>query len=1197
MLLPNAGGERQDQQAVTSEVSIRRQVSFRVRTDLQLHDEAELLAQPDPGPDGPEISNYACSDLSFDGVPMVGAPLPGAADIGLPEETPVAPQGSAYAVSIRQVTKLILQDQATHCTPPSILELMAGRDGDIAATKSSSAHSVRSTVIQIEEANDFPRGQFHKYTTVRPAAAVTDHWSFERRLVTTKASPTGVKVDWASSKTENAAIAADGPVENAEITKGSTAAMTGASRDQDNAGERAAVVVAKAVHSRINVLASTTRQSTMAATNATTTESQHSGSSVIILNPKDSYGDVSIGVKACGGKSADGKEDFKIHVAPSRSRDSIHLEGHVMTPASSKTDLVHDFKIAAVPTVHHVKDPVVTLDEDPDYPPHSKLLPSVEAAATTEQSRAKTKSQKSATEELPAAKEVPVPKDRISHKDLLAQIDFPVPKKIQVERENITGRETFRAAVVPVANNVPVLGSITKVTSSVRIAEDGDLSSLRGFGDNRSGGPFQPELSADEFEEPSDTAMASCTHRALRGSNVVQCVASTENLERIRRAKSELREEFLFSATMVGLTENDRRDLPPVRASSTTSSRVNLRPTNQLSEFGFSATTFGITDIEGGDVASRQSLNKRPSASRLSCVRLCPTKRLSEFGFSATTIGLTDADRRVIASSPSLNKRPSTSHSSRVHLPPTKRLTEFGFSATTIGLTDKDHRAVAPSQSLDKRAEIKRSKSRHLDLNMSSKDLRDSDCHLPGREAEAESRCSATTVLADRGVKNLSPSRERFRVSDGQSSGTVTAVAERISEEFLPITHVSRSTARSSRLVGGLPSQIMEGFLGQELTEKEYKQSSRCVFGNDQEAEIGVTGMRNLDVSTERLYNTKRPVLSIIDEEDSTTDVNVDGVTRKRALQTLQVATSRELFSSVEGSSAFENSNPATYNSSNQPGQPIGSFYEERLIDEQNSVGASLEPPRDRPCSVRFVDDISVPQWVPDVAENLPSVGFQGHKGPSATTFPSARSMIDFQTAYDTAHNSSEAQSPLPMYGTSRLGTLSVSSSSSLETNGLKFNQEAQLSVVPETTTEHASVFKIPAANMMLRDTGDSFGLRHRKEGMRSFGCNSSMTARRSRKRGASHEDHRTTDSTASRLVPKGWLPYEQYCEPPMYRELGAFQAKFKPLKPLLARALPENTGCASHRRTSRWRNSSDDPVGSSQVARIQRTGRFRMAG
>ncbi|KAH6925537.1 hypothetical protein HPB50_006885 [Hyalomma asiaticum] len=1050
---------------------------------------------------------------------------------------------------------------------------MAGRDGHVRIAKSASGSGVRSSVIHIEEARDFTREKCHKYTALRPAA-VSGQWSFERRQVTGMESPKGIRVHWASSKTES--VAGGGPVQEAKA-KASSVAQNGAGQEQDEA-RGGAPVAAKAVHSRINVLAPTTKAATTA-DDATTSESKHSGSSVVVLNPKESLGDVSIRVEACGSKSAEGKEEFKVRVAPSRSRSSIHLEGHILTAGSSKTDLVHDFKMAAVGNPHNVHDAGMSSEEDPDCPPHKELIPSNEdVTATTEQGATNTKEQTSAPQELPA------PEGQKVH-------EAP-PLQKNVEHENISGRETFRAAVVPEANDVPVLGSLTKVVSSVRSEQGGRLSSPPGFGDNRTCGPFEQELSAHEVGESAEIVVAPC-RRGMRKAKVVQHVVSSERLDRIPRAsaRSGLMEEFLFSSTTVGLTEKDRQALPPVHEPGMSLSRVRLPPTNRLSEFGFSATTFGIVAKDRRAVASSQSLGKRRSANRLSHARLRPTNKLSEFGFSATTVGLTEKDRRAIASSQSLHRRPSVNRSSRVHLRPANRLSEFGFSATTVGLTDKDRRALASSQSLKKRPGINRSKSSHTDFHVSSKkSLRATDCRSPGDDVREEFGFG----LVDRDAQNLTFSRERFQVSDRQSSRTLHGLAERIPGELLPVRHVSRSASHSSRSAGARSSATTEALMRQQLTENEFRGSSQCIFVDDLEKERNVNPISELGVSTEMLQGTARPVLSIIDEEESTTDVDANGVTlRKRVMKTLKVTPSTELLGSTEGSSTFENSNPATYNSSNQPGPPVGSFYEQRLLDEGNSVGAPFEPPRDRASAVRFLDNTVASQWAPDTAKNLPSIDFQRYKGNSATTFPSARSQMDIKTVYETAYNSSEAQSPSPMPAMEQLGTVSVSSSSSLEANGLRINQEAQLCLKPGTLVENEGALSITEPNGVLRDTGDAFGsdfgikqcagatvganqvrINEEDRGFHPYQqyplhLQGSMPARRA---GSIEINTRPPycgqfGQLGRQTGAQGWLPYGRYCEPPIYQDFGAeasgtFEAQSHAyLKPSLRAPYPRTPG------------------------------------
>ncbi|XP_049526229.1 uncharacterized protein LOC125946633 isoform X2 [Dermacentor silvarum] len=1015
----------------------------------------------------------------------------------------------------------------------------ADRDKSILVTKCASSSAVGSTAILVEEARDFSRKQCHKYTAVRPA--VSGQWSFETRQVTGQA--TGVKVHWVSSKTESAA---DGPLPNAVTAEASGAAQDDTSQERDEA-TGAPAVAAKAVHSKINVLAPTTPAATD--NDATTTVealTEHSGSSIIQLRPKESLGDANIHVRATRNKSPEGKEEFKVGVAPSRSRVSIHLEGQMLTAKSSEANLVHDFRMAAVGNPHLVRNVAPSAEEDTDCPPHRDLLSSPAATATAEQSGADTKSQRSAPAELPASEGQPA--DRV------------LPLQKNVERGRVPGRETFRAAVVP-ETNVPSLGCLTKVTSVARSDQDGHLSSQYGFGDNQSGGPFLRELSVDETDEPAGTAIASSSSRALRGAKIVQYVASSERLDRISRAsaRSGLREEFVFSATTVGFSERERRALPPVRESGISSSRVHLRPTSRLSEFGFSATTFGLTD----------------------------------------------KDRRAIASSHSLDKRPSSTRLSRDHLRPTGQVSEFGFSATTFGLTDKDRRAVASSQSLNKRPSINRSKSSHLDFKLSSKkSLHAIDCRSPSHEVRREFGFSATTIgLTDKDVQNLPSSRDRFRASEtavhqkasdkytkDQSSRAAYGLAERRSGEFLPVRSVSHLAPRSSRSSGVLPPSTMGGLIIQHLPENESRGSSRCVFVGDLYTDSNAAGRSKLDVPSDVLQSTARPLLSVIDEEESTTDIDVDGIIlRKKSLQTLKVAPSRELFSSIEGSSTFDNSNPATYNSSNQPGQPLGSFYEERIPDQQNSLGASFESPRDRASTVRFLDNTAVSHWIPGSAQNPSSVEFQRHRGQSATTFPSAYSMMDFETAYETAQNSSEAQSPLSTLAVSRLGVVSVSSSSSVEVDGLHVNQTTQFCPNSQTVAGPASPLGIPAPNGILRNTGDALGS--------DFGNNHYARTAVTDKRLHFDEENRSflpdqqlplgsRGSTAARRIgsteqaleppysgqfgyhagDEDWLPYGRYCEPPVYRELGAtncgsFQASFGATKHPLRMPYPRNPG------------------------------------
>ncbi|KAH7942543.1 hypothetical protein HPB49_025033 [Dermacentor silvarum] len=1084
-------GEREDQRAGSSEVTIRRQVSLSVRPAESLQDEAALLAQLDPRPGWPQISDYACSDLSFDGVAGAGPPPLPATDIGLLEGTNEEPRVAARTVSLPRVSEHGLRDRAAcgHTQPdlggpwpelaeignePSdvdscnevtvdsvrlsmhatcddladrqlvtqVIEVSGGqagrsnrvgtwgsasqggafrlpedervahmlvpprkkvssleytvpadRDKSILVTKCASSSAVGSTAILVEEARDFSRKQCHKYTAVRPA--VSGQWSFETRQVTGQA--TGVKVHWVSSKTESAA---DGPLPNAVTAEASGAAQDDTSQERDEA-TGAPAVAAKAVHSKINVLAPTTPAATD--NDATTTVealTEHSGSSIIQLRPKESLGDANIHVRATRNKSPEGKEEFKVGVAPSRSRVSIHLEGQMLTAKSSEANLVHDFRMAAVGNPHLVRNVAPSAEEDTDCPPHRDLLSSPAATATAEQSGADTKSQRSAPAELPASEGQPA--DRV------------LPLQKNVERGRVPGRETFRAAVVP-ETNVPSLGCLTKVTSVARSDQDGHLSSQYGFGDNQSGGPFLRELSVDETDEPAGTAIASSSSRALRGAKIVHHL------------------DFKLS--------------------------------------------------------SKKSLHA--------------------------------IDCR------------SPSHEVR---------REFGFSATTIGLTDKD-------------------------------------------------------------VQNLPSSRDRFRASEtavhqkasdkytkDQSSRAAYGLAERRSGEFLPVRSVSHLAPRSSRSSGVLPPSTMGGLIIQHLPENESRGSSRCVFVGDLYTDSNAAGRSKLDVPSDVLQSTARPLLSVIDEEESTTDIDVDGIIlRKKSLQTLKVAPSRELFSSIEGSSTFDNSNPATYNSSNQPGQPLGSFYEERIPDQQNSLGASFESPRDRASTVRFLDNTAVSHWIPGSAQNPSSVEFQRHRGQSATTFPSAYSMMDFETAYETAQNSSEAQSPLSTLAVSRLGVVSVSSSSSVEVDGLHVNQTTQFCPNSQTVAGPASPLGIPAPNGILRNTGDALGS--------DFGNNHYARTAVTDKRLHFDEENRSflpdqqlplgsRGSTAARRIgsteqaleppysgqfgyhagDEDWLPYGRYCEPPVYRELGAtncgsFQASFGATKHPLRMPYPRNPG------------------------------------
>ncbi|XP_065280829.2 uncharacterized protein [Dermacentor albipictus] len=1104
----------------------------------------------------PQLSDYACSDLSFDGA---GPPPLAATDMGLLEGRNEAP---------RLVARTADRD-----------------DKSVPVAKCASSSAAGSIAIQIEEARDFSRKQCHKYTAIRPA--VSGQWSFETRQVT--GSPAGsVKVHWVSSKTESAA--ADGPLPDAATAAEASGDAThddAARRDGEEANGAGGAVAAKAVHSRVNMLASTSPAA--ARNNATTATAEalagaQSGSSIFEPRPKESLGDVNIRVRATGHQSSEGKEEFEVGVASSRSRASIHLEGQILTATSSKADLVHDFKMAAVGNPHWVRDVAPPSEErDTNCPPHMGPLPSTAATAKTEQGGDDVKSQPSAwatakteqggddvkSQPSPAAtakteqgghhvkSQAPAPAEPPAPESQPADRVPPLQKNVECER--VAGRETFRAAVVPEAN-VPSLGCLTKVLSVARNDQDGGLASQYGLGDNQTGGPILRQLSVDESDEPAGTAVASSRSRRLGEAKTVRYAASSERLDRISRAsaRSGLREEFLFSATTVGFSEKERQALPPVRESvMSSSSRVHLRPTSRFSEFGLSATTFGLTE----------------------------------------------KDRRTIAPSHSLDKRRSGNRLSRDRTRSTSRLDEFGFSATTIGLTDKDRRAIASSQSLDKRSSINRSKRSQPDFKSSSKKSLH-DCIGPSHEVRREFGFSATTIgLTDRDVQNLPSSRDRFRASETavlqeasandasrQSSRTAYGFAERRSGEFLPVRSISHLVPRSSRSSVLLPPSTMEGLIIQNLPQNENGGSSRCVFVGDLDTESNAAGISKLNVSSEMLQSTTRPLLSVIDEEESTTDIDIDGIVlRRNARRTLKVTPPRELFGSIEGSRSFDNSNPATYNSSNQPGQPIGSFYEERLQDPLNLVGSSFESPRNRASTVRFLENTAVSHWVPVAAQNPSSVEFQGHRGQSATTIPSAHSMMDFETAYETAHNSSEAQSPLPALAMSRLGAVSVSSSSSLEADGVHVNQAAQFYTKSETSAGPASALGIPAPNGILRNTGDAlgsnFGNKHFAR-TAAIGSqlyfnedNSNFLADQQNPSGPNGSTAAPGTGSAEQVLgppyrgqfgyhagADDWLPYGRYCEPPVYQELGAttcgaFQASFTAPKPPLRVPYPINPG------------------------------------
>ncbi|KAK8778669.1 hypothetical protein V5799_019995 [Amblyomma americanum] len=865
----------------------------------------------------------------------------------------------------------------------------------------------------------------------------------------------------------------------------------------------------KAARARINMLAPSTPAATANPDPSTKSQSEESGDSFVVLRPKESVGDLPIQVSASANKSQEGQEQFAIGVTQAKTRGSIHLEGQIITPKTSKADLVHGFQMAAVGNVHHVHDTPQPPDWDANYPPHrqtsSQSVVTTQAATDPNTGTAAPSATSVAAEtKLPVAEGQKVSAEPVDDKQQPLQTEA----KHKLGVGPTPGRETFRASAAPLAN-VPSLGTITKVAASLRNEEERStalrLEDLNpsGFIDSQVGGPFLP---LQEYEESEAILRTLSVHSTGRGfeaqyvhpatsytsaaAELAPYVTSSERLDRISKAsvRSGLREEFVFSATTFGLTEKECQALPPVRGPGMSGSRVNLRPTNQMSEFGFSATTVGLTDRDRLAIASNQSLNKR-------------AENISHSKSNKSELGL--SSRR---SAHAIGAKESRSNAR----------TEFGFSATTTGLTEKDRLAIASNQSLNKLPEgISRSKTNKSEFSLTSgKSVRATGAQESRRNEITEFGFSATTIgLTEKDVQNLPRSRKSvqdldmpvYRERSNRDthrgfSATATALAEREREEFLPLKDVGRVSSGAGTAAGVFSHHSLRG---RTLLDNEGEESSLEISAESGDLERSWAEKFKLNVSRERLQSSHgyggyeaseacrqpsgsstpvsmvRPVLSVIREESAPDIIEENFMARRGASQAFKVSSARELFGpavpfeDVSLLNSFHNSNPATYNSSN-PGQQIDDLCVERLSDEQRSTEASFGPP-DRQCTVRFVEDAAA-EWGSGA-----DLGVQRHPGNSATTFPSARSMMDFETAYETPHNSIEAQSQLPTFPEARLVTVSTSSSITSEPDGPQINQELHYCEEPVTSTGLARPdgMSDPVASELPGNIDHPFGLAH----------------------------------------------------------------------------------------------------------------------